>query len=118
MFKSIKTRIPKEEQRTVRIAVIGIGSNQIPNFWCGFRLKMLVDTIKSFLFESLKGRESSGKSSLINALLGRKACPVASVPGSTANARIHTMTLGNTLFEFCDVPGRGLSLIIYQNLYR
>ena len=26
MFKSIKTRIPKEEQRTVRIAVIGIDS--------------------------------------------------------------------------------------------
>ena len=76
---------------------------------------MLVDTV-FFLFESLKGRESSGKSSLINALLGRKACPVASVPGSTANARIHTMTLGNTLFEFCDVPGRGLSLIIYQIL--
>ena len=54
----------------------------------------------------MKGRESSGKSSLINTLLGRKACPVASVPGSTANARIHTMTFGNTLFEFCDVPGR------------
>ena len=61
----------------------------------------------------MKGRESSGKSSLINALLGRKACPVASVPGSTADARIHTMTLGNTLFEFCDVPGRGLSKIYY-----
>ena len=30
MFKSIKTRIPKEEQRTVRIAVIGKDSNQIP----------------------------------------------------------------------------------------
>ena len=70
----------------------------------------------NFVFESLIGRESSGKSSLINALLGRKACPVASVPGSTSNARIHTMTLGNTLFEFCDVPGRGLSLIIYQIL--
>ena len=29
MFKSIKTRIPKEEQRTVRIAVIGTDSDQI-----------------------------------------------------------------------------------------
>ena len=27
MFKQIKTKIPKEEQRTVRIAVVGIDSN-------------------------------------------------------------------------------------------
>lgn len=53
------------------------------------------------------GRSNVGKSTLINALLGRKIAKVSSKPGKTRSINFYSVTADNDKFYLVDLPGYG-----------
>jgi GTP-binding protein len=54
------------------------------------------------------GKSNVGKSSLINALLGRQALArVSATPGCTRGINLFQVELGDSQFQFVDLPGYG-----------
>lgn len=53
------------------------------------------------------GRSNVGKSTLINALLGRKMAKVSSKPGKTRSINFYRVNSGEMCFNLVDVPGYG-----------
>ena len=51
------------------------------------------------------GRTNCGKSTLINKLVGREACPVGDFNDATMKTSIHAVQKGNVIYEFVDLPG-------------
>lgn len=53
------------------------------------------------------GRSNVGKSTLINALLGRKIAKVSSKPGKTRSINFYNVDCGERKFSLVDLPGYG-----------
>lgn len=53
------------------------------------------------------GRSNVGKSTLINALLGRKIAKVSSTPGKTRSINFYNVESGDRKFCLVDIPGYG-----------
>lgn len=53
------------------------------------------------------GRSNVGKSTLINALLGKKIAKVSSKPGKTRSINFYKVSTGNDDFTLVDIPGYG-----------
>jgi len=61
--------------------------------------------LRKVLRVAVIGRANSGKSTLINRLIGRNACPVANQNDSTYRTSIHFVQKENIIYEFVDLPG-------------
>lgn len=61
----------------------------------------------SLLEIALVGRSNVGKSSLINALVGRKLARTSAAPGKTRLINFYEVSMGGTPMYFVDLPGYG-----------
>lgn len=53
------------------------------------------------------GRSNVGKSTLINALLGRRVAKVSATPGKTRSINFYRVESGKQVFHLVDIPGYG-----------
>lgn len=64
-----------------------------------------IHKMKKSLFASLIGRPNTGKSTLLNNILGEKVSIVSSKPQTTRNRITGIKTVGETQYVFLDTPG-------------
>jgi len=72
--------------------------NQLEKFYSEF------ENLRGFAFF---GRSNVGKSSLINALFGKKTARVSNTPGRTRAVNVFTLEINEEIFYIFDLPGYG-----------
>lgn len=85
---------------------------KLPGFLCNM-VKKDLEVMKEMFLESrparvlIIGRRGAGKSSIVNALVGKKVAEVGSVVSETGKASWHTVSNGNGEVEIIDTRGIG-----------
>ena len=77
-------------------------TSRIDSLISGFRLG---NAIKSGVPVAIVGATNTGKSTLLNLLLGEERAIVSPVPGTTRDSIEDTVNIGGTLFRFIDTAG-------------